>query len=83
MSTSNCTDKPNLDRVPDRATPRLLTVSDVARMIRCSRKTVERLVARGELPFYEFPLRRGALRFAELDIRRWLADRRHEADTEE
>ena len=83
MSTSNRTDKPSLDRVPDRATPRLLTVSDVARMIRCSRKTVERLVARGELSFYELPLRRGALRFAELDICRWLADRRHEAETEE
>ena len=61
----------------------LLTVSDVARLLRCSRKTVERLVARGELPFYELPLRRAALRFAERDISEWLSSRRHEADTEE
>ena len=82
MSRSNRNPQPNRCKAKGRSPPVLLTVSDVARMIRCSRKTVERLVARGELPFYDLPLRRGALRFAELDIRRWLTDRRHGAEIE-
>ena len=80
MPRSNRNPQSNQRKFKGRSPPLLLTVSDVARMIRCSRKTVERLVARGELPFYEFPLRRGALRFAEFDILRWLADRRHDTE---
>jgi excisionase family DNA binding protein len=82
MSRSNRNPQPNQRKPKGRSPPVLLTVSDVARMIRCSRKTVERLVARGELSFYELPLRRGALRFAERDICEWLTSHRHEADTE-
>ncbi len=82
MPRSNRNPQPNPRKSRGRSPPTILTVSDVARLIRCSRKTVERLVARGELPFYELPLRRGALRFAERDICEWLTSHRHEAETE-
>jgi excisionase family DNA binding protein len=59
----------------------LLTVSEVAAQLRVSRRTVERLVARGELPFIALPLRRGGLRFCRGEIERFL-EQRHRAPLE-
>lgn len=52
----------------------LLTVSEAARRLRVSRRTVERMVARGELPFYELPIR-GGLRFSAAEIEAFLESR--------
>ena len=61
---------------PQTRTPTdLLTVSEAARLLRVSRRTVERLVGRGALPFYELPVR-GGLRFDRTGLNEWLA-RRH------
>lgn len=62
-------------RKPDR---RFLTVNEVADLLRVSRRTVERLVARGELPFVELPLRRGGLRFPRSAIDDFLRDHSRE-----
>ncbi|NLS90988.1 MAG: helix-turn-helix domain-containing protein [Planctomycetaceae bacterium] len=52
----------------------LLTVTEAARRLRVSRRTVERMVARGVLPFYELPIR-GGLRFSAAEIEAFLESR--------
>jgi excisionase family DNA binding protein len=37
----------------------LITVTEAAKILRLSRRTIERLVARGALPCYELPIRGG------------------------
>ena len=37
----------------------LLTVSEAARLLRVSRRSIERLASRGVLPFYALPVRGG------------------------
>lgn len=49
----------------------LMTVSEAARRLRVSRRTVERMVARGVLPFYDLPVR-GGLRFSRREIEEFL-----------
>lgn len=56
----------------------LLTVGEAARLLRVSRRTVERLAGRGALPFYELPVR-GGLRFDRADLDAWLAGRHRPA----
>lgn len=55
----------------------LITVSEAARILRVSRRTVERLAGRGILPFYSLPLR-GGLRFDRAALSQWLAARHRE-----
>jgi excisionase family DNA binding protein len=55
--------------------PDLLTVSEAAKLLRLSRRSIERLAARGSLPFFELPVR-GGLRFDRPALLAWLA-RRH------
>lgn len=55
-----------------------LTVKEVADLLRVSRRTVERLVARGDLPFVELPLRRGGLRFQRSAIDEFLREHSRE-----
>jgi excisionase family DNA binding protein len=52
----------------------LITVSEAARLLCVSRRTVERMVGRGQLPFYTLPVR-GGLRFARQEILDWLEQR--------
>ena len=52
----------------------LLTVTEAARQLRVSRRTVERMVARGQLPFYELPIR-GGLRFSRAEIEAFVESR--------
>jgi excisionase family DNA binding protein len=59
----------------------LLTVSETACLLRVSRRTVERLVARGQLPYMALPLRRGGLRFCRGEIEAFLRQR-HQAALE-
>jgi len=56
----------------------LLTVAAVAARLGVSRRTVERLVARGALPYIALPLRRGGLRFRRGEIEAFL-EQRHQA----
>jgi excisionase family DNA binding protein len=56
----------------------LLTVSETARLLCVSRRTVERLVSRGLLAFIALPLRRGGLRFRRGEIEEFLRQR-HQA----
>jgi excisionase family DNA binding protein len=65
---------------PAAAPADLITVSEAAKLLRVSRRTVERLVARGALPFYELPVR-GGLRFDRAMLHAWLA-RRHRGTLE-
>jgi excisionase family DNA binding protein len=58
----------------------LITVTEAAKRLRLSRRTVERMVARGDLPFYELPIR-GGLRFDINALEAWLA-RRHRSALE-
>ncbi len=51
----------------------LMTLSEVAKTLRVSEKTVRRLVARG-FPHVRFGR---VLRFEQADVQRWLAARRH------
>jgi len=53
----------------------LLTVAEVAALLRVSRRTVERMVSRGDLPFLALPLRRGGLRFRRDEIEKFLTAR--------
>jgi len=57
----------------------LLTVAEVATFLRVSRRTVERLVGRGLLPFIALPLRRGGLRFRQSEVEKFLADRHQDS----
>ena len=50
--------------------PEMLTVIDVARMLRCSRSKVYTLVERGSLPHYRID---GAIRISESDLLAYLA----------
>ena len=52
----------------------MMTVSEAARQLRVSRRTVERMVARGVLPFYDLPVR-GGLRFSRREIEAFLESR--------
>lgn len=64
---------------PGANTPRaLLTVADVAAWLGVSRTSVYRLVERRVLPFHRLP---GSLRFAEADVRAFLATTRVEPIT--
>ncbi|NQT12676.1 MAG: helix-turn-helix domain-containing protein [Planctomycetes bacterium] len=54
----------------------ILTITDVATMLRISRKSVLRLISRG-LPGYELPLR-GGWRFRRHEILDWMEARRME-----
>ena len=54
----------------------ILTVADVAALLRLSRKSVLRLVSKG-LPGYELPLR-GGWRFRRQEILDWMEDRKME-----
>lgn len=53
----------------------LMTVAETARLLRLSRRSIERLLARGALPFYELPLARGGLRFSRTEIAAFLESR--------
>lgn len=57
---------------------RLITVSEAAKLLRLSRRTIERLVGRGDLPFFELPIR-GGLRFDIKELEAWLAQRHRRA----
>jgi excisionase family DNA binding protein len=59
----------------------LLTVTDAAVLLRVSRRTVERLVARGQLPYIALPLRRGGLRFRRTELEDFLRKRHQDALT--
>jgi len=48
-----------------------LTVTEAGRLLRVSRRTIERMVARGLLPFYELPVR-GGLRFSREELEAFL-----------
>ena len=52
----------------------LVTVSGAARLLGVSRRTIERLVSRGQLPFYNLPIR-GGLRFERRQLLDWLEQR--------
>ena len=58
---------------PRAGQPRLLTVDEVAALLRVSKTSVYRLVEHRVLPFYRLP---GSLRFAEEDVQAYLAARR-------
>lgn len=72
------TNRPRIERPTPGSPPAgpdpadLITVSEAAKLLRLSRRTVERLVGRGVLPFYTLPIR-GGLRFARADVLGWLA----------
>ena len=73
------TDRPQVhsEKAPPRSVAYptdLITVSEAAKLLRLSRRTVERLVGRGVIPFYELPIR-GALRFDRHALHDWLAQR--------
>lgn len=51
--------------------PDLVTTREAARLLGVSSKTVERMAARGELGFYELPIR-GGLRFSRSELVAWL-----------
>ncbi|GAF86895.1 unnamed protein product [marine sediment metagenome] len=53
----------------------LITVTEAGKMLRVSRRTIERMIARGILPFYELPVR-GGIRFSRTEIEAFL-DARH------
>jgi excisionase family DNA binding protein len=57
----------------------LLTVSEAAGVLRVSRRTIERLVAQGTLPFIALPLQRGGLRFWRHELETFLEQRHREA----
>lgn len=54
----------------------ILTVADVATLLRISRKSVLRLISKG-LPGYELPLR-GGWRFRRQEVLDWMEARRME-----
>ncbi len=56
----------------------LITVTETARLLRLSRRSIERLVSRGVLPFYALPVR-GGLRFDRVAVLQWLASRHRES----
>ena len=62
---------------PDSSPNDLITVTETARLLRLSRRSIERLVSRGALPFYALPVK-GGLRFDRVAIQQWLASRHHE-----
>ncbi len=66
------------DDYPGPASSELITVSEAARLLRVSRRTIERLAGRGVLPFYELPLR-GGLRFDRAALMQWLVSRHRES----
>ena len=55
--------------------PRLLTVNEVAGLLRVSKTSVYRLVERRLIPFYRLP---GSLRFTEEDVQAFLRRKRVE-----
>ena len=55
----------------------LLTVSEAARLLRTSRKTIEKMVARGVLSFFDLPVR-GGLRFARTELEAFVRSRHHD-----
>ena len=55
----------------------ILTVSEAARLLRVSRRGLERLASRGSLPSFALPIR-GGLRFDQAALVRWLASRHRE-----
>ena len=59
---------------PVRPSTELITVSEAARLLRVSRRSIERLASRGVLPFYTLPVR-GGLRFDRPALLEWLAGR--------
>ncbi len=63
---------------PVRPPTELITVSEAARLLRVSRRSIERLASRGVLPFYTLPLR-GGLRFDRPALLEWLAGRHRES----
>jgi excisionase family DNA binding protein len=68
--------KKNNDKPPGGAVenhPPLLTKSDFSKRVQCSRRTVDYLMARGELPFVKLGK---VVRFLESDVEEFLASRR-------
>jgi excisionase family DNA binding protein len=63
---------------PVRPPTDLITVSEAARLLRISRRSIERLAGRGLLPFYALPVR-GGLRFDRPALLEWLAGRHRES----
>lgn len=55
------------------ALPTLITVDELAAVLRCQPEKVYRLAARGELPSYKVEGRR---LFNEIEVARWLEQRR-------
>ncbi len=49
----------------------MLTTREAADLLRVSRRTVERMAARGELGCFELPIR-GGLRFSKGEVVAWL-----------
>lgn len=62
-------DNLTMQQAPRALGPRLLTLEEVAGMLRVSKSTLYRLVERREIRFYRLP---GSLRFAEEDVRAYL-----------
>jgi excisionase family DNA binding protein len=61
--------------------PELLTVSEVAQLLRCSRDTVRRLVAAGELTAVRNPGRNSRLRIHRSSVRQYLGQAAADAAT--
>jgi excisionase family DNA binding protein len=58
------------------ALPTLITVDELAAVLRCQPEKVYRLAARGEVPSYKVEGRR---LFSEAEVARWLDERRVDA----
>jgi excisionase family DNA binding protein len=56
----------------------LVTVSEAASALRVSRRTIERLAAKGVLPFFALPVR-GGIRFDRASLLAFLASRYRES----
>lgn len=70
--------KSDLGATPTAQPLELLSVSEVSRLLRLSRRTIERLAGRGILPYYQLPVR-GGLRFDRAAVLLWLASRHRES----
>lgn len=56
---------------------RLLTPKDVSAILQVSRKFLDSLIARGEIPYIRLPgIKRGSVRFCEEDIQAFIAKNR-------